>query len=97
MIFVNRNSITIPLTKVPVNQADREATHMVIKGIIPEDITITGSLYKDDILLTENRVFTFKNMPFVLSDEQKKFLATEVVPEQIDSLKNEIIKISSSP
>lgn len=59
----------INITKIPVNQADKNAAYIIVKKIITEDGTIKGGLYdKDDNLIAKNRVYSYsggyKNIPF---------------------------------
>jgi len=79
--FKNYGSLSIPITGSGVNQSDKQATRMVVKGIIEMDGTITGSLYNGDELLTHRRVYVMsKNMPFELSvDERIKLKGKEVI------------------
>jgi len=68
MIFKDNGNLRIPITEVPVNEADQKATYMIATGIIPEDGTIRGDLYDaKDKLVAKRRVYRYKgekNAPF---------------------------------
>ena len=77
MIFKNHGKLKIPLTEVPTNQHDQNATYMIATGIIPDDGTIIGDLYDaNDNLVARKRVYSYegghKNIPFASLDAGKK-------------------------
>ena len=77
MIFKNNGKLRIPLTEVPTNQSDQNATYMIATGIIPDDGTIIGDLYDaNDNLVARKRVYSYegghKNIPFASLDAGKK-------------------------
>ena len=77
MIFKNNGKLKIPLTEIPTNQHDQNATYMIATGIIPDDGTIIGDLYDaDDNLVARKRVYSYegghKNIPFASLDAGKK-------------------------
>ena len=67
--FQSFGSLQIPVTELPTNQADAQASYMLATGVIPDDGTIKGDLYDaDDNLIARGRVYVYsggyKNIPF---------------------------------
>ena len=79
--FQNFGKLKIPITSLPVNQADQNATYLIATGIIPQDNTIIGDLYDtDDNLVAKKRVYSYsgshKNIPFAdLVEGEKGYLS----------------------
>ena len=75
--FQNFGKLKIPVTSMPINQADQKASYFLATGVIPQDNTIIGDLYDtDDNVIARKRVYAFagshKNIPFndlVVGDE----------------------------
>jgi len=76
--FKNHGKLRIPITSLPVNQADKDAAYLISSGIIPQDGTIKGDLYDaDDNLITRGRVYSYDGIkPFTdLNEGQKGYLS----------------------
>jgi hypothetical protein len=84
--FKNFGKLKIPVTELPVNQADKNAAYMIATGVIPSDETITGDLYDiNDNLITTKRVYFYsgirKNSPFISLDFGKEGYLSGEKPE----------------
>ena len=94
MIFKDNGNLRIPITEVPVNEADQKATYMIATGIIPEDGTIRGDLYDaKDKLVAKRRVYRYKgekNAPFAeVATDKESYLDGETPTESwtVDTIK----------
>jgi len=103
MIFKDNGNLRIPITEIPVNEADQKAAYIIATGIIPEDGTIRGDLYdKDGNLVAKRRVYRYsgdKNIPFAdIAVDKVAYLDGELPTEvwTVDTIKLYLDKLETT-